>query len=239
MSEEDKKVVEISDKEDELSWDSKRIAKITADLHKMSVDELKDNDQVYEILSDSKADLGITHDFLFYTALVGLFPPSRNILKNWSANQEVFVKLVKDEGLSGRDHFMQSLCLYFIKKYNSEMSKFAPTFMKKLVDENIMSDKFLIQWYDKEIKLDKDSGLYDKKSERKFRELNEQFIEWLRNAESDSGSESSSSEEEEKKEEDDDKEEQKDDEPVVETEAQKKQREMIEKQKKAQAEAFA
>jgi hypothetical protein len=64
--------------------------------------------------------------------------------------------------------------------YPSDMSKFAPTFMKKLVDENIMSDSFLIQWYDKEAKLDKDSGLYDKKSERKFRELIEQFIQWLR-----------------------------------------------------------
>ena len=92
----------------------------------------------------------------------------------------MFIKLVKDEGLNGRDHFMQSLCLYFIKKFNAEMGKFGPTFMKKLVDENIMSDKFLIQWYDKEVKLDKDSGLYDKKSERKFRELIEQFIEWLR-----------------------------------------------------------
>ena len=92
----------------------------------------------------------------------------------------MFIKLVKDEGLSGRDHFMQSLCLYFIKKFNAEMGKFGPTFMKKLVDENIMSDKFLIQWYDKEVKLDKDSGLYDKKCERKFRELIEQFIEWLR-----------------------------------------------------------
>lgn len=152
------------------------IVKVSSSLHKLSADELKDNDLIYDILSDSKPDLGVTHDFLFYIALVGLFPPSRNILKNWSTNQEVFIKLVKDEGMVGRDHFMQSLCLYFIKKYNSEMGKFAPTFMKKLVDENIMSDKFLIQWYDKEAKLDKDSGLYDKKSERKFRELIEQFI---------------------------------------------------------------
>jgi hypothetical protein len=156
------------------------IVKVSSDLQNLSGDELKDNDRVYDILADSQADHGVTHDFLFYIALVGLFPPSRNILKNWATNQEVFIRLVKDEGLSGRDHFMQSLCLYFIKKYNSEMGKFAPTFMKMLVDENIMSDKFLIQWYDKEVKLDKDSGLYDKKSERKFRENIEKFIEWLR-----------------------------------------------------------
>ena len=131
-------------------------------------------------MADAKDENGITHDFLFYVALVGVFPPSRNILKNWSKNQDVFVRLVKDEGKIGRDHFMQALVLYFIKKYKEEMNKYAPTFMKKLVDENIMSDKFLIQWYDKEIKLDKDSGMYDKKSERKFRELIEKFIDWLR-----------------------------------------------------------
>jgi hypothetical protein len=149
------------------------IEKISSDLQNLSKEELCNNDQIYNILLDSKSKHGIGHDFLFYIALVGLFPPTRNILKNWSTNQEVFINLVKDEGLKGRDHFMQSVCLYFIKKFNSEMSKYGPTFMKKLVDENIMSDKFLIQWYDKEVKLDKDSGLYDKKSERKFRELNE------------------------------------------------------------------
>lgn len=98
--------------------------------------------------------------------------------------------------------------------------------MKKLVDENIMNDKFLIQWYEKEIKLDKDSGMYDKKSERKFRELIEKFIEWLKSADSDSGSESSESEEEKKVESEEEVE-------AKETDAQKKQREMIEQQRKA------
>jgi hypothetical protein len=104
----------------------------------------------------------------------------------------VFVHLVKLEGKVGRDHFMQAVCLYFIKKYKDDMVKYAPTFMKKLVDENILSKQFVIEWFDKTIKLDKDSGLYDKKSERKFRELIEQFIEWLKNEESDSDSGSDS-----------------------------------------------
>lgn len=38
--------------------------------------------------------------------------------------------------------------------------------MKKLVDDNIINEKFLLQWYDKEIRLDKDSLLYDKKAEK-------------------------------------------------------------------------
>lgn len=87
---------------------------------------------------------------------------------------------------------MQALVLYFIRKYNSEMGKYGPTFMKKLVDQNILNDKFLIDWFDKTIRLDKDSLMYDKKAEKKFRDLIEKFIEWLKNAESESDDDSSS-----------------------------------------------
>ena len=159
----------------------------------MSPEDLDDSEQLITVIEDAKIDHGISNDFAFYIALVGLFPPTRNILKNWAKNQDVFINLVKQEGEIGRDHFMQALCLYFIKKYNAELSKFAATFMKKLVDENILSEKFLIDWFDKAVRLDKESGLYDKKSERKFRELIEPFVEWMRNAESGSESDSSSS----------------------------------------------
>ena len=74
------------------------------------------------------------------------------------------------EGKIGKEHFMQALILYFIKKH-SKMSKYAPTFMKKLVDEDVLSEKFLLKWFDKKVKLDKDSLLYDKKAEKKYKEL--------------------------------------------------------------------
>lgn len=74
--------------------------------------------------------------------------------------------MVKNEGKIGKEHFLQSLVLYFVRKYKGELDKYAPTFMKKLVDDNIINEKFLLQWYDKEIRLDKDSLLYDKKAEK-------------------------------------------------------------------------
>jgi len=83
----------------------------------------------------------------------------------------------------GIEHFMQALVLYFVRKYKSEMGKYAQTFMKKMVDENILSEKFLIDWADKTTRLDKDSALYDKKAEKKFRENNEKFMEWLKKTE--------------------------------------------------------
>ena len=75
---------------------------------------------------------------------------------------------------------MQALVLYFIRKYNSEMGAYAQTFLKKMVDEDVLNEKNLLQWYDKEARLDKESVLYDKKAEKKFRDLVEKFIEWLR-----------------------------------------------------------
>ena len=52
--------------------------------------------------------------------------------------------------------------------------------MKKLVDDNLLTDKFLIDWFDKNIRLDKDSLLYDKKAEKQFRDMIEAFINWLK-----------------------------------------------------------
>lgn len=61
----------------------------------MSSEDLNDSEQVNTIIDDAKIEHGIGNDFAFYVALVGLFPPTRNILKNWATNQEVFINLVK------------------------------------------------------------------------------------------------------------------------------------------------
>lgn len=149
-------------------------------LRELKNDELLDNESIEQTLIESADQYGIPVDFLHYIALVGIFPPSRNILKNWQQNEPLFLNLVKREGKTGRDHFLQSLIIFFVRNFKEELTKYAPTFMKKLVDENIMSEKFLLEWYDKEIRLDKDSLLYDKKAEKQFREMIEQFVEWLK-----------------------------------------------------------
>jgi uncharacterized membrane protein YukC len=98
--------------------------------------------------------------------------------------------------------------------------------MKKLVDEKVLRADFLISWYDKTERLDKESMMYDKKAERKFRELNEAFFEWLRKETEASGDDDSESEEENKQvEEVKATEEEK--KPKQDTEKEKKQREII------------
>jgi hypothetical protein len=52
----------------------------------MSEADVSDNAVIISLMEDVKAEHGITNDFAFYVALVGLFPPKRNILKNWATN---------------------------------------------------------------------------------------------------------------------------------------------------------
>lgn len=52
--------------------------------------------------------------------------------------------------------------------------------MKHLLDEQILTDKFIIDWFDKTIRLDKEAGIYDKKAEKQFRDLIPDFMTWLK-----------------------------------------------------------
>ena len=142
--------------------------------------DLEDNDAIFEKLQEVQKYFEMPGEYLYFVALLALFPPNRNIVKKWKNNEVLFLKLVKKTGKLGREHFMQALVLFFIRKYNDELSKYAQTFLKKMVDEDVLSEQFILDWNDKNIRLDKDSALYDKKAEKKFRDLVEKFIEWLR-----------------------------------------------------------
>lgn len=171
-------------------------------------------------------------------ALCGVFPPRRNIVKHWDVNEDLFLQLVRHDGALGLDHFMQSLVLYFIRIYKDQLSRFGPTFLKKLLDKNVISEKFLQDWFDKTIRLDKDSYLYDKKAEKKFRDLITDFITWMQVAHTEEGDEAainSKAGADENDEEDDDQIKEQSSRPK-ETDAQRKQREAIEKQARQQQE---
>ena len=61
--------------------------------------------------------------------------------------------------------------------------KYAGTCLYKLWEHRVLSDKFIIDWADKNIRLDKESGLYDKKAEKKFRDETEKCVNYLRSLE--------------------------------------------------------
>lgn len=52
--------------------------------------------------------------------------------------------------------------------------------MKLLYDQSVFSDKFLLEWHDATLRLDKKSILYNRKAEKALRPLMNDFIEWLK-----------------------------------------------------------
>ena len=110
--------------------------------------------------------------------------------------------------------------------------------MKKLIEESVISEKFLHEWDDKTIRLDKDSSMYDKRAEKKFRDLLQDCITWFKTVEMEVGGEDSDDKNEDKEEAAEEEEAADEDAPKQETAGQKKQKEMIEKERLAQAAAL-
>jgi len=97
---------EVSDLDEDLCFSSRRIDKIIAVFNGFSKDELKDNEYIQQVLDENKLTYGLNYEFQHYVCLCGLFPPKRNIVKNWKHNQEIFINLVKAEGKVGVEHFL-------------------------------------------------------------------------------------------------------------------------------------
>jgi hypothetical protein len=130
------------------------------------------------------ASVGFSAEFRYWVMLCGLFnitcDANRNILRNWKDHEKIFMALVQQDGKIGIKHLLQAIILYFTKRYSTEMSKFASTFMKLLVcDQEVFAEAFIIKWFNRKAKLDKACVLYDRKCEKAFRALIEAFVTWL------------------------------------------------------------
>ena len=77
------------------------------------------------------------------------------------------------------------------------MQKFVPAVCKKLYDNSVIEDQFFIKWYEKKLRLDRNSIMYDKRAQDAMRPLLTEFVGWLQSAEYDD--EEAYGEEEEKK----------------------------------------
>ena len=51
--------------------------------------------------------------------------------------------------------------------------------MKLMYDEEVFSEEFLVKWFNKKKRLDKNCAIYDRSAEKTFRGLIEKFIDWL------------------------------------------------------------
>ena len=143
-------------------------------------------DDVLSEVRQIQFQLNITRDYKFYILLCGLFSPKYSIVKNWSKFEKAFEKLVKEDGEKGSVHLFQAIVLFFIKKY-PEQKKLAGTFCKVLYDRKVYNDEWLCSWHAGDIKLDKNTKLYDRKAEKAFKAEINDFIEWLQYGEEDDG----------------------------------------------------
>lgn len=124
--------------------------------------------------------LNITPDYKYWILFCGLFSKTRNVVKFWEKYEQAFLWLVaQDAPGMGMKHLLQTIILYFLY-FDESQQKFVSTFFKLLYDSNVFSDTFLVEWFEKKIKLDKKTILYDRKAEKAMRDLLKDFISWLR-----------------------------------------------------------
>lgn len=122
--------------------------------------------------------LGFSNEYRYYILICGIFQDDRNIVKHWKEYEKVFLSLVQQDGKIGIKHLMQAIILYFVRK-NPDYAKYSQTFMKLLYDQEVFSDEFIIKWFNRKQKLDKNCALYDRKAEKAFRNMIEPFVSWL------------------------------------------------------------
>ncbi len=127
------------------------------------------------------ATMGFSGEFRYWVLICGLFgpEPNRNIVKYWTDHEKAFIDLVKQDGSLGGKHLLQAIILFFVRRHPDEMLKFAATFMKKLYDQEVFDEEFIIKWFNRKVKLDKACALKDRKAEKLFKAQIESFVNWL------------------------------------------------------------
>jgi len=124
------------------------------------------------------ASLGFGPEFRYWIIFCGLFGPERNPVKHWREHEPLFLELVRQDGVRGGKQLLQAIILFFTRRH-PELGKYAPNFMKLLYDQEFYDEEFIIKWFERKAKLDKTCALYDRKAEKIFRGLIEQFVNWL------------------------------------------------------------
>lgn len=196
-------------------------------------ESISTNEELIDEVRHMQVGLNITPDYKFYILFMGVFSPERNIVTNWPKFEDIFMKLVEETGEpKGLKRLWQTIVIYFVHKY-PDQQKYLDTFLKILYDASVFTDEFIISWHEAKTKMDKSCCLYDRKAEKQMRGLTEAFVAWLQSAEY--GSEGGYGEEDETEE----VKEEEDAPKNGESDAARRQRELVEAQMKAQADTLA
>ena len=143
-----------------------------------------DIDAILREARQTQLSLNVTADYKVYICICAIFGAQRKIHKSWNSYQAVFTKLIAADEENGQKHFFQSVIQFFINR-NPDQQKFAAALCKTLYDNSVLDDEFFTQWHSKQLKLDRDSKLYDRPAESAMRPLLNEFVQWLQSAEYD------------------------------------------------------
>lgn len=126
--------------------------------------------------------LNVSSDYKYYILMNSLFNKDRSPLKNWDAREKCFLDLVERDGKVGIKRLLQVFVRFFILDC-TELNKVGPTFMNKMYDQEVFSGEMLLKWHESSKSLDRHSPLHDRKAEKAFKELCNDFIEYVKRSE--------------------------------------------------------
>lgn len=191
----------------------------------MITEKAMSTDDLLKQARNAQIALNVTPDYKYYILMTGIFNPKRSMVNHWAKYAPVFTKLASNDGEDGMKRVFQAIILFFVRAY-PDMKNQAATFMKILYDNSFYSSEFFTSWAGSSKGLDKNSCMAekcDKKCEKEMKTLCKDFIEYIATAEEygDYDEEDAGGEEEQKQEESAE---------TGESDAAKRQRELVAKQ---------
>lgn len=70
------------------------------------VSEGADNKKLVDEAKMLAVSQGFTNEYRYFILVCGLFPPDRNIVKNWTKNEQIFLDLISLDGKIGIRHLL-------------------------------------------------------------------------------------------------------------------------------------
>jgi translation initiation factor 5 len=161
------------------------VAKIREVYKKHSaVESFEDQDAAIKDIIDAAKALEVPSEHknkLSYLLFLAIF--DLNIAKEISKNSAILKKAQEDLGIDApeQDILMNLEKFLTIKNDFSVYEKFVPTILKFFYDDDLLTEEYLVEWYDGKhnSKLMMDYR-FDVEKDKKFRQASKSFVEWLK-----------------------------------------------------------
>lgn len=149
-----------------------------------SIENFADQDAAIQDIIDAAKNLEIPNDHknkLSYLIFLAIF--DINIAKEVAKNSAILAKVNTDLGIdSPEQDILMNLQKFLMTKNDfSVYEKYVPTILKLFYDDDLLTEEYLIEWYDGKhnSKLMMD-WRFDVEKDKKFKSVSKSFVEWLK-----------------------------------------------------------